>query len=106
FQAEDGIRDFHVTGVQTCALPIWGTPFRDGAIGEKTEIPASAGMTPVGVVLIVRKQRRPREPARNHPSRPCRRTCRARLRDADRSEERRVGKEWTPRRPREQEKTE
>src|SRR5690606_39429627 len=27
-QAEDGIRDFHVTGVQTCALPIciefWG----------------------------------------------------------------------------------
>src|SRR5690606_41087696 len=20
---EDGIRDFHVTGVQTCALPIW-----------------------------------------------------------------------------------
>src|SRR5690606_41206782 len=24
FQAEDGIRDFHVTGVQTCALPISG----------------------------------------------------------------------------------
>src|SRR6266511_5366752 len=24
FQAEDGIRDFHVTGVQTCALPIFG----------------------------------------------------------------------------------
>src|SRR5690606_40519306 len=24
FQAEGGIRDFHVTGVQTCALPIWG----------------------------------------------------------------------------------
>src|SRR5690606_39384614 len=23
-QAEDGIRDFHVTGVQTCALPISG----------------------------------------------------------------------------------
>src|SRR5690606_33129223 len=22
FQADDGIRDFHVTGVQTCALPI------------------------------------------------------------------------------------
>src|SRR5690606_40030066 len=22
FQAEDGIRDFHVTGVKTCALPI------------------------------------------------------------------------------------
>src|SRR5690606_40563529 len=27
FQAEDGIRDFHVTGVQTCALPISGRPF-------------------------------------------------------------------------------
>src|SRR2546426_5914920 len=28
FQAEDGIRDYKVTGVQTCALPIsicWGT---------------------------------------------------------------------------------
>src|SRR5438309_7893934 len=24
FQAEDGIRDGTVTGVQTCALPIWG----------------------------------------------------------------------------------
>src|SRR3989475_9531454 len=23
FQAEDGIRDLTVTGVQTCALPIW-----------------------------------------------------------------------------------
>src|SRR6266511_577158 len=28
FQAEDGIRDFHVTGVQTCALPIFSP---DGA---------------------------------------------------------------------------
>src|SRR5690606_39807558 len=26
FQAEDGIRDFHVTGVQTCALPISKLP--------------------------------------------------------------------------------
>src|SRR5207253_3065282 len=26
FQAEDGIRDGHVTGVQTCALPISGIP--------------------------------------------------------------------------------
>src|SRR5438874_2851418 len=24
FQAEDGIRDLYVTGVQTCALPIFG----------------------------------------------------------------------------------
>src|SRR5688572_32232503 len=26
FQAEDGIRDLTVTGVQTCALPIWSKP--------------------------------------------------------------------------------
>src|SRR5256885_4745266 len=25
FQAEDGIRDYKVTGVQTCALPIFGS---------------------------------------------------------------------------------
>src|SRR5690606_39292641 len=31
FQAEDGIRDFHVTGVQTCALPIWGSALRGGS---------------------------------------------------------------------------
>src|SRR6266511_318482 len=32
FQAEDGIRDFHVTGVQTCALPIsfWACSKRYG----------------------------------------------------------------------------
>src|SRR5690606_40641413 len=28
FQAEDGIRDFHVTGVQTCALPIFEAMMR------------------------------------------------------------------------------
>src|SRR5690349_22315280 len=27
FQAEDGIRDLYVTGVQTCALPICGHQF-------------------------------------------------------------------------------
>src|SRR5947209_16532448 len=31
FQAEDGIRDIGVTGVQTCALPIFGNDFRDNA---------------------------------------------------------------------------
>src|SRR5690606_39942609 len=43
FQAEDGIRDFHVTGVQTCALPILGVLYfmllhdpRDGL--EKHEV--------------------------------------------------------------------
>src|SRR5256885_7036463 len=33
FQAEDGIRDYKVTGVQTCALPISIIPlFSDGTI--------------------------------------------------------------------------
>src|SRR5690606_39936440 len=35
FQAEDGIRDFHVTGVQTCALPISSEqPVADVAAGQ------------------------------------------------------------------------
>src|SRR6266550_6878968 len=33
FQAEDGIRDVAVTGVQTCALPIWAC---DIALGSDT----------------------------------------------------------------------
>src|SRR5256885_3594194 len=33
FQAEDGIRDYKVTGVQTCALPIWrGGAFQSSAL--------------------------------------------------------------------------
>src|SRR2546430_10089169 len=31
FQAEDGIRDLTVTGVQTCALPIWDR----GSLGDR-----------------------------------------------------------------------
>src|ERR1039457_2281665 len=31
FQAEDGIRDYKVTGVQTCALPIYLRPRRGAA---------------------------------------------------------------------------
>src|SRR5690606_40991271 len=34
FQAEDGIRDFHVTGVQTCALPIFLGNFSPEAAGD------------------------------------------------------------------------
>src|SRR5690606_40374276 len=42
FQAEDGIRDFHVTGVQTCALPILNAlgldaGDADGRYGPRTE---------------------------------------------------------------------
>src|SRR5690606_39335551 len=34
FQAEDGIRDFHVTGVQTCALPIYHNTFNHVSEGQ------------------------------------------------------------------------
>src|SRR5690349_21991835 len=36
FQAEDGIRDLYVTGVQTCALPISGDE-RDDGRGEQQQ---------------------------------------------------------------------
>src|SRR5690606_40880669 len=41
FQAEDGIRDFHVTGVQTCALPISQVSVR---VLEVTCVPAPEGL--------------------------------------------------------------
>src|SRR5690606_41185695 len=39
FQAEDGIRDFHVTGVQTCALPISPDDMARMQIGVKRATP-------------------------------------------------------------------
>src|SRR3712207_7673823 len=92
FQAEDGIRDIGVTGVQTCALPIWGEDeVPDGAGGQllRHDVPVLRG----GVGLL--------EPAvvvarevlgLDHPV--------TRLAADARSEERRVGKEcrsrWSP----------
>src|SRR5690606_39437394 len=58
FQAEDGIRDFHVTGVQTCALPICFaitqffyradsyTGFVEAARAAGVTIPILAGILP------------------------------------------------------------
>src|SRR5438552_19024860 len=74
FQAEDGIRDDLVTGVQTCALPI--SRLFGGALRHKP----------------------PRRPS-NRFCRPARRDGRTAA-ATDRSEERRVGKEcrsrWGP----------
>src|SRR5690606_39456554 len=42
FQAEDGIRDFHVTGVQTCALPISGSSVLELADGSWLYLPEGA----------------------------------------------------------------
>src|SRR5690606_39659395 len=74
FQAEDGIRDFHVTGVQTCALPIC-----DGhqEAEEKNQRPSQVGhaLRPSG--------RAPRSPRGWLPT----------THQEYRSEERRVGKQ-------------
>src|SRR5690606_40095287 len=46
-QAEGGIRDFHVTGVQTCALPICPTWTNSGATSTASSVAcwATAGPT-------------------------------------------------------------
>src|SRR5712691_3985419 len=42
FQAEDGIRDLTVTGVQTCALPICGRPDASVGRGHRRDEPLRA----------------------------------------------------------------
>src|SRR5262249_59714323 len=85
FQAEDGIRDWSVTGVQTCALPIWPCAWR-GA-----HVPA-AGSAAVGDCK--RKRAVAATFLRRCPTRPDRVAGEGRC---ARSEERRVGKEWRAR---------
>src|SRR5690606_40705996 len=46
FQAEDGIRAFHVTGVQTCALPI----FHAEAVTTVSRAAADLGVATYAVV--------------------------------------------------------
>src|SRR2546429_2863570 len=50
FQAEDGIRDVAVTGVQTCALPIYLVPARQRAqrAGGPAGLPAAGGRADLG----------------------------------------------------------
>src|SRR5215475_2251030 len=50
FQAEDGIRDFHVTGVQTCALPISSLACFDGT---GSAVNAASTTTRFGVTVLV-----------------------------------------------------
>src|SRR2546430_9755003 len=40
FQAEDGIRDLTVTGVQTCALPIWAGSFASKTVRRSSATPS------------------------------------------------------------------
>src|SRR5207244_9161770 len=79
FQAEDGIRDDLVTGVQTCALPISRMVIEARAIGRVlADLPAGL----ITEVLVVD----------NHSS-----DGTAEIAARMRSEERRVGKEGTSR---------
>src|SRR5690606_39813356 len=86
FQAEDGIRDFHVTGVQTCALPIY-SPKEDIM---KTDKPWDNRK--YLEVEYEGKQRSTNDIAREHGVYP-NTIRRALIRHGFRSEERRVGKE-------------
>src|SRR5256886_9495134 len=52
FQAEDGIRDLTVTGVQTCALPIWTNLMDELKRLKRTLEKAHAG-APHEVLLVV-----------------------------------------------------
>src|SRR5690606_39668171 len=49
FQAEDGIRDFHVTGVQTCALPI---SMRTGSNADADKNPIPMLVSIMGLLLL------------------------------------------------------
>src|SRR5206468_7994412 len=57
-QAEDGIRDLIVTGVQTCALPIWesvresrGDPVRPGPADQQDVVRFQVVVGDVGIRL-------------------------------------------------------
>src|SRR3989440_1230949 len=44
FQAEDGIRDLIVTGVQTCALPIWAAHLKGGTVPVTVRFSDASGV--------------------------------------------------------------
>src|SRR5690606_40496177 len=90
FQAEDGIRDFHVTGVQTCALPIW---FRQARL--LAEVSEAAVRIPHEHAASVRADPQTAVPAEEQGADLF---VGETFRFPVRSEERRVGKEWRHRR--------
>src|SRR2546430_9030743 len=65
FQAEDGIRDLTVTGVQTCALPISGTCAPPPYGGRRHDVRHAVRVGPARV----RRGDPPRPPQRRPPAR-------------------------------------
>src|SRR5690606_23438856 len=55
FQAEDGIRDFHVTGVQTCALPIFAfdLPTHRGYDSDHDRVAGEEGKAGVAIDSVL-----------------------------------------------------
>src|SRR2546430_5768601 len=91
FQAEDGIRDLTVTGVQTCALPIYrGAPYVD--LADAIRFIGEVDVRRPAIGLAIDRHHFDAEIAAssNHPQGDL----------PARSEERRVGKEcrsrWSP----------
>src|SRR5690606_42087866 len=90
FQAEDGIRVFHVTGVQTCALPISGAGLGYVAPAWLGVVLAAAGVVIAPVSFALERRRAPELVWPGPVSRAARAGAgRARRR----SEERRAGSE-------------
>src|SRR5690606_39568305 len=100
---EGGMRDFHVTGCQTCALPICQELHRLAeahVVGEaRTETERAHGDEPVEAALLIRTKRCP-ERARSAKLLGAAVSQALYQLSHDRSEERRVGKEWRTQRPR------
>src|SRR5699024_12060604 len=88
FQAEDGIRDRNVTGVQTCALPI--LPLTSVTRNYIKELLCHVYQE----CLPGRRVRRPGRTQRRTERIPAGGGRGSRKPGAGRSEERRVGKEW------------
>src|SRR5256885_9581980 len=91
FQAEDGIRDYKVTGVQTCALPIsLKKPVRRRSIAIRPR--ERRGQVEASLRTGSRTRIATTSSSKANPKRPKARSSR--------SEERRVGKEcrsrWSP----------
>src|SRR5438093_13502513 len=80
FQAEDGIRDWSVTGVQTCALPILRRVL--AAISNRRDVGDVTTLANPDVVEQIRAMVQGKDTITTQEALP------------ERSEERRVGKEW------------
>src|SRR5439155_7254703 len=92
FQAEDGIRDGHVTGVQTCALPIC-TAYLAMKLFKSAEMAIAQGIKAVVDAFDPDDRFAPFTPERAQHDPMYRKTLEAMLPEDFRSEERRVGKE-------------